>query len=306
MSKWLLNDQTAHQRDILEETEMGAEQGMLDTSGSDLARGNRRAERRRREILSLLGENSDGIRGMSVAELSDKLGVSVATVRRDLTQLENESSVSRTYGGAALAPGKRELTMSQRQMSASEQKRAIGEAAVNLLQPGDVVILDAGSTAERIAAAIDNRFELTVVTNGVRCINQLVGQDQVQVMVLGGHLRGINETICGGDAEEMLSRVHADFAFVGADAVDTERGIGSRTYDQSRLKSIMLRHATSVFVVADSSKLSDSSTYPFWSPLPFSWGLITDEGASRASLDRLRVIGANPIHIAPIHEKERE
>ncbi|SDM84270.1 DeoR/GlpR family DNA-binding transcription regulator [Actinomyces ruminicola] len=255
-----------------------------------------KGERRRARLVEMLGEGSD--KRASVNELAQALDVSVVTIRRDLALLEKDEIISRTYGGASLAPGRRELTMAQREVSNVVEKEAIAQVAVSLLHEGDLVILDAGSTAERIAAAIDNRFELTVVTNGLRCINRLVGQDRVHVLVLGGNLRGINETICGGDAEMTLSRIYGNIAFVGADAVDTERGIASRTYDQSRLKSMMLRQAAQVYIIADSSKLDDDTDYPYWSPLPHEWALITDAGATQEQLDALEEHGATTILLA--------
>ena len=260
--------------------------------------------RRRQHLLQLLGE--DLTRRSSVNELAEALGVSMATIRRDLVLLEKDEVISRTYGGASLAPARRELTMAQRQVSHAAEKRAIAEVAVSLMKDGDVVILDAGSTGEQIAAAIDNRLELTVVTNGVRCINQLVSQDRVHVLVLGGNLRGINETICGGDAEMTLSRIYGALAFVGADAVDTERGIASRTYDQSRLKSLMLRQAAQVYVTVDSSKLDDTTDYPYWAALPREWGLITDTGAPQAQLDALAACGATTTLLAGRAPTEEE
>ncbi|MBW3068252.1 MULTISPECIES: DeoR/GlpR family DNA-binding transcription regulator [unclassified Actinomyces] len=255
-----------------------------------------KGDRRRARLVELLGEGSG--RSASVNELAQALDVSVVTIRRDLALLEKNEVISRTYGGASLAPGRSELTMAQRQVSNVVAKEGIAQVAVSLLSEGDLVILDAGSTAERIAAAIDNRFELTVVTNGLRCINRLVGQDKVHVLVLGGNLRGINETICGGDAEMTLSRIYGNIAFVGADAVSAERGIASRTYDQSRLKSMMLRQASQVYVIADSSKLEDDTDYPYWSPLPHEWGLITDAGASAEQIEALEDRGATTILLA--------
>ncbi|WP_167202461.1 DeoR/GlpR family DNA-binding transcription regulator [Actinomyces respiraculi] len=263
-----------------------------------------KSERRRARLVRIIGE--DPGRKVSVNDLADLLGVSVATIRRDLTVLERDEVVSRTYGGAALAPRRREMTMAQREVSNAEAKRLIAQEAVALLNDGDLVILDAGSTAEQIAVALDNRLELTVVTNGLRCINRLVDQDLVQVLVLGGRLRGFNETICGGDAEQTLSHIFASIAFVGADAVDPVRGIASRTYDQCRLKTMMLRQAGRVYVVADSSKLDDSSALPYWAPLPQEWGLITDAAADPDALATLEARGATIVLAGRALTKETE
>lgn len=250
-----------------------------------------KGEKRRRQIIELL--TSDSSNNVTVADLAQNLGVSVATIRRDLSQLENRELVMRTYGGASLSRPRAELTMLQRESAHTSAKRAIGQAAAQMIEDEDLIILDAGSTTEQIAVAIGNR-PLSVVTNGLRVINRLAPCDQVKVLVLGGTLRGINETISGSEAEAMLSRVYARYAFVGADAIDPGRGVASRTYEQSRTKSLMMQNSATVFVVADSSKLTDQN-FHYWSALPQAWGLITDHEADRTALERLRRAGASPI-----------
>ena len=258
---------------------------------SDSSKGNLRRSR----ILSLLSE--DPMQGISVNELAEIFGVSVATIRRDLSALEDENAISRTYGGASLAATRRELTMAQRQSRSAEEKRRIGIKAASLLEEGDVVILDAGSTSEQLAAAIDPELDITVVTNGLRCISQLISRDRARVLVMGGNLRGANETICGPDAEAMLSRVYGDYAFIGADVIDPRRGVTSRTYDQARLKTLMMQQAATVYVIADSSKLLafDEEVSSFWSELPREWNLITDNNADPDDLEVFRRAGAREI-----------
>ncbi len=256
----------------------------------------REAQERRQRILSLLAAAPDNT--LPVNELTEALGVSVATVRRDLAALSEADQVARTYGGAVLAPGRLELAMSERQRLHSAEKSRIARRAVSMLGAGDVVILDAGTTSECVASEIANSLDLTVVTNGIRCIVQLVPQDRVHVLVLGGSLRSINETICGGEAEAMLEHIYGNYAFVGADAVDPVRGIASRTYDQGRLKSLMLTHAEHVYVIADSSKLRGPGNFSYWSRLPHEWNIITDSGADEADLQRLRESGVHQILLA--------
>ncbi|MGC3995627.1 MAG: DeoR/GlpR family DNA-binding transcription regulator [Propionicimonas sp.] len=250
-----------------------------------------KGDRRRAEIMELLG--GDDASNITVGDLAAGFGVSEATIRRDLSHLEDRRLVTRTYGGAAISHPRAELSMPQRETTHAAAKRAIGRAAAALVDDGDLVILDAGSTTERVAVALGNR-PVTVVTNGLRVINRLAQHDRTSVLVLGGALRGFNETISGPDAEAMLSRVYARFAFIGGDGVDPRRGVASRTYEQSRIKSLMMERAARVFVVADASKLGDE-TFPYWSALPDEWGLITDHDADRAALAALRSAGATDI-----------
>ena len=104
------------------------------------------------------------------------------------------------------------------------------------------------------------------------------------MVVLGGRLRAVNQTISGAEAEHMLHSVVADYAFIGADAVHPQYGIASRTLEQSRLKTLMMQRARQIVVVADRRKLS-TDQFNYWSPLPARWRLITDDAADPAALD---------------------
>jgi DeoR/GlpR family transcriptional regulator of sugar metabolism len=247
-----------------------------------------KGDKRRGEIMDLLASGSSG--NMPVAELAETFGVSVATIRRDLSDLEDRSLITRTYGGAALLHPPAELTMDERASAHASAKRSIGRAAAQMIEDNDLVILDAGSTIEQVALAIGDR-PISVVTNGVRVISRLAPLEHVRVLVLGGALRGINETITGPDTEEMLSRVFAEYAFVGADGIDPRRGIASRTYEQSRVKALMMRNAAKVVIVVDSSKLLDQN-FHYWSALPQEWTLVTDHEADRDALAKLRDSGS--------------
>jgi DeoR family transcriptional regulator of aga operon len=276
-------------RSIAEKSAAAQGAKMSDSSPSKdrAARRDIKGEKRRREIMTLLAsENSANV---PVAELAETFRVSVATIRRDLSDLEERELITRTYGGAALSHPRAELTMNQRESSHAAEKRAIGRAAAQMIEDDDLIILDAGSTTEQVASALGDR-SVSVVTNGLRVINRLVPLEKVRVLVLGGALRGINETITGPDAEEMLQRIYAQYAFVGADGIDPRRGIASRTYEQSRVKSVMMQNAAKVVVVADSSKLIDPN-FHYWSALPPEWTLITDRDADRTVLAKLRASG---------------
>jgi DeoR/GlpR family transcriptional regulator of sugar metabolism len=152
------------------------------------------------------------------------------------------------------------------------------------------VILDAGTTTEFVARYLD-AADITVFTNGIGAVNVLLGKEDVSVVVLGGRLRAVNQTISGPEAEQMLHSVIADHAFVGADAVHPEYGVASRTLEQSRLKTLMMQRARQVVVVADRRKVI-TDQFNYWSPTPARWRLITDDDADPTALDELRKTGA--------------
>jgi DeoR family transcriptional regulator, aga operon transcriptional repressor len=246
-----------------------------------------RGARRREQILRLLQTVESG--SLSVEEIADRFGVSFATVRRDLSRLHQDRHITRTYGGVALTVPA-ELSIHQRHLEFTREKDAIGRLAAEVVDDGAVVIVDAGTTTEFVARYLD-ASDVTVFTNGIGAINILMRKNGVSVVVLGGRLRPVNETISGAEAENMLRAVVADFAFIGADAVHPQYGVASRTLEQSRLKTMMMQRARQTVVVADHRKLG-TDQFNYWSPLPAQWRFITDDDADPAALDELRHTGA--------------
>ena len=261
----------------------------VDEAPADLVARRRdvRGARRREQILQLLQTVESG--ALSVEEIAERFGVSFATVRRDLNRLRQGRHITRTYGGVALT-GPAELSIHQRHLEFTQEKDAIGRRAAELVEDGAVVIVDAGTTTEFVARHLD-AAGVTVFTNGVGAVNVLLSNDDVSVVVLGGRLRSVNQTISGPDAEHMLQSVVADYAFIGTDAVHPQYGIASRTLEQSRLKTLMMQRTRQIVVVADRRKLS-TDQFNYWSPLPARWRLITDDDADPAALDELRATGA--------------
>jgi DeoR family transcriptional regulator of aga operon len=246
-----------------------------------------RGARRREQILNLLQTVESG--SLSVEEIAERFGVSFATVRRDLSRLHQDRQITRTYGGVALTVPA-ELSIHQRHLEFTREKDAIGRVAAELVDDGAVVIVDAGTTTEFVAHHLD-ASDVTVFTNGIGAINILMRNENVSVIVLGGRLRPVNETISGAEAENMLRSVVADYAFIGADAVHPQYGVASRTLEQSRLKTLMMQRARQTVVVADHRKL-DTDQFNYWSSLPAHWRFVTDDDAEPTALDSLRAVGA--------------
>ncbi|UNX55391.1 DeoR/GlpR family DNA-binding transcription regulator [Georgenia sp. TF02-10] len=258
-----------------------------------------RGAARRAEILRLLEAGDE----LTVEQLAERFGVSLATMRRDLTRLRQEYGVTRTYGGATLARPRDELPVRQRATTRRAAKDAIGRLAAAGVADEDVLIVDAGTTTESLARHLE-AARLTVFTNGIGTINALLEKNHdVSVIVLGGRLRHTNETIAGAEAEAMLRHVYATTAFIGAEAVDPRLGIASRTLDQCRIKSLMMTQAKNVVVLADSSKLQ-GGYFNYWSPLPASWCLITDDEASPEAVEVMRESGASEIRQATVEPEE--
>ncbi len=257
-----------------------------------------KGDARRGRILAMLQSRPTG--DLSVEELSEKLDVSLATVRRDLNRMRELGTIARTYGGVALMRSV-EVPVRDRQTSHRAAKTAIGRLAAELVSPGDLIIVDAGTTTARFAACLGDLDDLTVVTNGIGVINSVLdgAHPGPDVIVLGGQLRSINETIVGAVAQEMLTGVRASRAFIGTDAIDPQHGIASRTFSQSILKKQMMASSSEIVILADSSKLGGGD-FSHWTPLTRSWTLVTDADADEHALERARLAGATDIRIAEI------
>jgi DeoR/GlpR family transcriptional regulator of sugar metabolism len=251
------------------------------------------AKLRRAEIGQLLNE-----RPVSVEEMAGRFAVSLSTIRRDLEVMEETGRVVRTYGGARLV-GRGEPSLRERQSLATAQKAAIGRAAAAFVLPGSVNVLDAGTTAGALAAQLVNREGITVVTNGLTTTSVLEHSEGVDVVVLGGTLRHVSSGLVGPLAEQAMSGITADAAFLSADSVTAGRGLSEGTAEQASLKRKMVENAREVYVLADSSKLGLENSH-WWTALDRPWHLITDDGAHQDQLQPFRALGNVEIHIAEV------
>lgn len=258
------------------------------------------AVKRQRHILGRL----EAQRSVSVAELSDALGVTAVTVRDDLRQLETQGRLRRTRGGAlpleeASAP---EFSLEQpleitREANA-EAKRAIGRRAAQLIRPGHKILLDVGSTTTQVAEAIPNGLtDLTIITNGLNIATRLGAETQATVVVTGGTLRPLQHSLVAPLGTLLMERLNADIAFIGCNGVDVVRGVTNSNLAEAEIKQAMIAAADQVVVLADHTKLGVVSS-AFVSDLASVDTLITDAGASPSAVDELRAIGVT-VELAP-------
>lgn len=253
----------------------------------------------RRELIAKWAQ-SDGV---NVDELSQRLGVSVSTIRRDLALLTRKGRLMRTYGGAVGSP-QPEPSLHQRELVARPAKDAIGRAAAALVNPGETVLVDAGTTAGRLAYHLRGMRDLTVITNGLTAVNMLADADGITVLVLGGELRHISQGIIGPFADVMLQHFTATRAFLGADGVVPGRGICEAEPAQCALKERMARNAEEVYVLTDATKLG-RAPFHSWAPLDLPWTLITDQNATEDQLAPFRDAGVT-VMIAPAPADARD
>ena len=230
---------------------------------------------------------------IDVDDLARRFDVSASTVRRDLQHLSRNNAVRRTYGGAILTGHAVETTLEQRLAVQGKQKQAIAQAAIELIEDGDTLILDAGSTVAAFGRLLLQR-RLRVITNNLALLPFLAKAPSIELVVLGGALRTTSMSTMGPLAHDALRRMTADRAIMSADGVVAGRGLCEADLEQVALKSLMMEQAKEVIVLADAGKLGRAEQ-DAWAPLPSRWTLVTDAGASEEQRQQLTDAGARVI-----------
>ncbi|MGY6632162.1 MAG: DeoR/GlpR family DNA-binding transcription regulator [Alkalilacustris sp.] len=243
------------------------------------------AERRNRILAAVRAEGA-----VSIADLSQSLGVSVSTLRRDIDLLDGSGLLERTRGGAVsrVAGAKTfEPETAVRSTLALPEKRAIGQKAAELIQPGQTVLFDSGTTTlEAARAAAGRAIRFTAVTNDLTIAGLLSAGVGVDVVVPGGSLRGGTPTILGSSAIEFVGRLSVDLLLLGAHAVQEGR-LSDTSIDLADLKRAMIAVAERRVLLADSSKFGRSAFAAFAGAADLH-RVITDEGVAPAALAPLR------------------
>lgn len=224
----------------------------------------------------------------SLEELAREVGVSVSTVRRDVTQLETTGKVQRTHGGARLAAGAKaadEFAFSALNSRQTAEKDAIARACAALIAPNQTVILDAGSTVYHVAQAIADRH-LQIITNSLPVANLFASSPNTEVVVCGGVIYPRLGVLVGPQAVDTFAKMHADVAILGASGISAEGFFNSHALliDMQRA---MLRAARRVIFCLDHSKFDRRSMYflcDFGRPAT----IVTDAGAPEALVTLLR------------------
>ena len=225
------------------------------------------------QIRDLVNENGQ----ITVAELNDLLKVSEATIRRDLEELDQLGWIRRTHGGAIrVERAEKEPPILQRQDEQSDEKRRIGQAAAQLVQPHQTIFLGSGSTVSMVVPYIQD-LPLTVITNSLPVINQLAGRDSIELIVIGGQFRQSELSMVGHVAEQAIREFRADLVLMGMRAIDAGHGFTSDYVAEAMTDRAILQMAPRCAVMADHSKFGRVSTV-FLAPVTAVHTIITDQG----------------------------
>lgn len=207
---------------------------------------------RRRKIEKLVRAHGS----MGSRDLSDRFGVSEATIRRDLKALDEKGAVVRTHGGVLVNSSVMvDLPNEERKSVGAEEKRRIGHAAIELLDNDEVVFLDAGTTAHSIAAVAHKKPTCTYATTSLGVANLLQTQSIEQFYMIGGSYQPVNDSFTGTLAISALRSLSFDIAFLCCSAIDIDRrsiSVANEAYSQ--VQKEVISNTRRRYVVADTSK----------------------------------------------------
>jgi len=247
---------------------------------------------RRRLIREMVGERGR----VTVAELSEKFGISLVTVRADLNALAEIGALVRTRGGALAQRADEDLPIGIKQSLHRAEKIRIAEEAVKLIGEGQTIVLDSGTTTGEIAKQIRGLKlqSINVITNALNIAVLLAGAPHVTLIMLGGVLRPSSYSLGGPQAEQALEGLHADILFLGFDGLDPEIGVMTPHLLEARLNSRMLGIARQVVAVGDSSKIGRRSLSKI-ATIEQIDRIISDTGVASEVVEALRSRGAQVV-----------
>ncbi len=245
------------------------------------------AVERRRRIVEMIRSRGVGV----VGELAETLGASEITLRRDLRVMADQGILIRTHGGALLPSGlAHEPSYTEKASQAAEEKAAIARVAVEMVRPGDSIVLGPGTTTLALARLLVDFPELTVVTNSLLVAEVLMPAAQVEVMLTGGTLRRSIHALVGSATEESLRSLRASLAFISGNGLTAERGLSTPSPLVAAADKALAASAQRVVVLADHTKIGHD-TMCQTALLSDISVLITDDDASHVELAAIREAG---------------
>jgi DeoR/GlpR family transcriptional regulator of sugar metabolism len=211
---------------------------------------------RKQHILDVLRRTGQVI----AKDLSQQLALSEDTIRRDLRELAAEGLLQRVHGGA-LPASPAVGDFAARLNLATDEKKMIGKAAAAMVQPGQVVILDGGTTAVQIARHFAPELRATIVTHSPSIALELLEYRDIEVILIGGKLFKHSVVSVGAPAIEAIGRIHADTYFMGVTGIHPKFGLTTGDFEEAHVKRALSASAAETIVLGSSEKLNAVSPY---------------------------------------------
>ena len=235
---------------------------------------------RHSKLLATIEEH----REVKLSGLVKTTGASEATIRRDLQELEEAGHIVRTFGGAKIAPSQSLVgqAFGRRTLLMRREKQAIAKAAADLVQPGMMVALDAGTTAWHVAQQLKSKAPLTVITCALAPLEELGNVPGITIFLVGGRYLPKDLSFMSAETVNSLQRFHADISFVGFEALQHGRGVFSTSRDGAGVGAAMAGCGNRRVLVGDSSKFGASAPFIIVQPNQIDT-VITDDGVDADS-----------------------
>ena len=218
--------------------------------------------------------------------LASELALSEDTIRRDLRELAAAGRLQRVHGGA-LPASPADADLHAREAIASASKRAVGRTAATLVEPGQVIIVDGGTTALQLVAHLPLDLAITVVTHSPPIAVALARHHAVRVQIIGGQLYRHSMVAVGAAVVEAVSHIRADRFFMGVTGIDPEAGLSTGDLEEAHVKRALSRRSAETLVLASAEKLNVASTCTVM-PLAEASGVVVDADAPEAFTDAVR------------------
>jgi len=245
-------------------------------------------ETRLHRIRNLLSAFSQ----VSTDHIAQDLGVSRETVRRDILELEAQGVLRRVHGGIIATGDQPEPPLAVRQTVRAKEKRAIARVAARLVQPGQTLFIDTGSTTTLLAEALSAASGLTIITNGLNVAHKLASVDPArpgnQVILLGGQVAGPLAATWGDVTVAEIHRYRADVALLSPVGVSAEHGAASFEHAEAAIARAMAHQAKRLVILADHSKIGQPSRVSYAQPHEIDAVVTNRHKGNDAALEALR------------------
>jgi len=249
---------------------------------------------RRNAIMDMLEQDSK----LRVTDLSEALNVSVVTVRKDLSELESEGLLRRVHGGAVInRKSQYSENFAERKSLKGEEKKLIAKAAAELVNDGESLIINVGSTCAYICEELKKKNNLIVITNALHILNELAPCSQITTFFLGGRFDTGMQITVGDDVSDQLSKYKADKLIMGMDGIDVEAGLTSYNHVEDAIMRQMIAQAKEKILVVDDSKIG-KVTFAHIADLNDFDTLVTNYEESKAGeLEKIRGTGLRVVAV---------
>lgn len=199
----------------------------------------------------------------SLDELCEVFDVSKNTIRRDINELELKGLIDKVYGGVVALDSENVVPISFRKNEASTEKEKIGKAAAKLVNDGDVIIIDSGSTTVHMVKYLKNKKNVTIITNGIDVVNEAHTYGNLNMILTGGNLLRETNSLVGIDSIKIIKSLNAKTVFMAATGISIIKGLTNSSMIEAEIKRAMKKSAESMVVLADITKFGVVSLVTF-------------------------------------------